>query len=322
MLNLDYSFLVGHIRALEAKLLNDSQLNRMVEAHDARSAYQVLNDTDFQDELASFPNLKDFASLLENSLLNTKKLILKTVNDPEEIKTLFVWYDFYNFKVVCKAYLKQESFDSVKHLLSPFGNEAFDVFKNLFYDERSYENWSGIKDEVLAVYSKDKDLMVVDSIADRAMFVSLLKFAEDLNSDLLKKYYQKLIDCINAQTALRNLNKASDRPEIFIEGGEILSIDWQKDPQQIKNNVIKVFSSDNIIKDFEDHNNYILLQKEMGDLLFHFMKETRYLTDGILPVIGYWYTRVHSAEIIRAVLVAKMNKLSSSEIRKSIKKLV
>lgn len=60
MFNEEYLFATGVIRSREAKLLDATDIERMVDAKTVEEALKVFNDTDYADELPDIEKPEDF----------------------------------------------------------------------------------------------------------------------------------------------------------------------------------------------------------------------------------------------------------------------
>lgn len=98
----EYAYAVGRLRALEARMLNDAQITRMVEASDLQSAFLVLGETPYAEKIDRLPHPFDFEELLKQELISTKRLLDNLAPKNEILDVIFKKYDYHNLKVLLK----------------------------------------------------------------------------------------------------------------------------------------------------------------------------------------------------------------------------
>ena len=325
----DYGYAIGVIRALETKLLSSMQYNRMMDSNNAKDAYTILNDTDFSDFLVDHPSVYDFEKVLEKSLISTKNFLIKITPNNYVLDGMWKWYDIYNLKTVLKGFLYQSELNSLKDYLSPLGtidNQKIInfVFKNQKISE--LEHFLEVKTQAEKIYEEKKDFRFIDFTFDKFLFDFMLQWIHKIK--LLRewdfpmlKFIKKKIDITNLQNSLRltEQDKEIFAEFIFIPGGNLEIEDFlsEKNKKEMLTSMLKP----SIINDFFENKDYRLLKKQLDDVLIDLMHNTRYISEGPIPVIGYWWARRNASDIIRSILVGKINNVHQEKIRKYTKKI-
>ena len=96
----EYYYGTGRIRALEARMLTSAQVARMAAAADFESAFAVLSETPYAENLPKLKPAFDFEDLAELELLSLRKLKDYLAPENEIIFALFKKYDYLNSKIL------------------------------------------------------------------------------------------------------------------------------------------------------------------------------------------------------------------------------
>ncbi|MFH1387634.1 MAG: V-type ATPase subunit [bacterium] len=90
----EFTYAVGRIRALEAQLLDESQIIRLVDAKDFETAFLVLRENaNYAEKIDRLPDSFDLEALLENELLWTKSLLADLAPGNKFLTVLWKKYD-------------------------------------------------------------------------------------------------------------------------------------------------------------------------------------------------------------------------------------
>ena len=72
----DYPYIFGLFKSLEGKLLNPNDIERMVDAKDAQTAFRVFNDTEYADNLLEVEP-QEFKKALGDDLKQTRDGVME-----------------------------------------------------------------------------------------------------------------------------------------------------------------------------------------------------------------------------------------------------
>ncbi len=321
----DYGYIIGVIKALESKLFMHSHYDRMIESKTAADAYVILNDTDFAEDLNSFPNVKDYEEVLEKSLLKTKDYISKTIPNDIVLDWVWKWYDFYNVKLLIKASVKNKTFEDVQNMLSVFGSIDKTDLRDFVFGNKEIEIFGEVKQTAIKAYNETQNIKYIDFIFDKAMFEYMLNWSKKTWSSLVKSFVRKLIDTTNVSTWLRMSKEERETISelVFINGGGVIeSSSFMQDDDKVEKVILEIVKDVKSFEKIKTDGDYKLLDKISNDVITEFMRETKYESEGPEAIIGYWWAREKSSEVIRSVLVWKINWIDNEEIRKSTKNLL
>jgi len=306
----DYAYIVGRLRALNTRLLSVNLVERMIDADSAADAFRILNDLTFLSGCIGDSTVKDFQSVLSGGTQKMLNLINRMSPNPETSRFLNLKFDFYNLKVALKARLTQRGYADIKQDDLPV---ISDSMKNIL-------------DVVYSAYESNSDPQIVDLIVDNHFLEESLALAKKLNSQLTISYIKRLIDFTNLKTLIRckELKKSVEYLDsVLLSGGniseEVFSGNHSKNYDEIRASVESKLHSDDLVTamdEFISEGTLIILEKRMSELLERFMKQADRMSFGPEPVFAFFRRFENHIQILRSILVGKLNQLSAEEIRK------
>ena len=318
----DHYYITGLIRTLESKLLKKSQRTQMLDSSSAAEAYIILNDTDYSEVLNEFQDVTQYEKMIEKSLLETKRRLKSSCLDKQILNILWFYYDVYNAKTCVKAALQNKPFDTISSLLSSYGAIDKKQIRDFAFSNYYLSQFSLAKTKAENLYSQFKDIRFVDFVFDKVLFEKMLQWSNELSSDLITDLIKKWIDVNNAQISLRldGADKNEIGEYIFIPGGNIPVKHFSSHGEESKMILSKLFTANDAISEsLEKSNTFQLLEKHSSDVLTKFMNKVRYVSDGPEVVFAYWWARKKSSEVIRTILMGKLNDIDNEAIRKNLK---
>jgi len=216
-----YTFIIGVIRAMEARLLTTDFFSKLIKANSLEGAYDLLKGTEYSEFISS-----DIDSI-ENIMKGKNQWLFDFIEKysfHHHISSLLrLEYDYHN----CRILLKEKIFEielsdnlldygtiDKKTIISIFEKEEYFLFSEIM--ERSLV-------DAVEKYYETKNSLVIDLILDRGLMMDLLKISENLNSPIIIDFYKGKIDCFNFQILSRLQGKVSKniRDLLFMRGGSI-----------------------------------------------------------------------------------------------------
>lgn len=320
----DYYYITGLVRTLESKLLKKSQRTQMLDSHSALEAYLVLNDTDYAEAVNEFKDVNKYEAMIEKSLLETKRQLKSSCLDPQVLNIIWFYYDVYNAKTCLKAALQNKPFDDIISLLSSYGAIDKTQIRDFAFSNSYLPQFPLVKTKAENLYSQFKDIRYVDFVFDKILFEKMLEWSRELSSELIENLVKKWIDVNNVQISLRldAPTKNEIGEYVFIPGGNIPIKSFSGHGEENKAIASRLFEGNEAMFDaLEQENSFQLLEKQSSDLLTKFIKKARYISEGPEVVFGYWWARQKSSEVIRTILIGKLNDIDNEKTRKNVKKL-
>jgi len=326
----DYAYAAGRIRAREAKLLDKSRFDRMLEAPDAEEAYKILAEAEYGMGTDSSKNVYAFDMLLADEMKKTYALLSEIAPDKEVVEAFRKRYDFFNVKVLLKAELSNQE---IPPILVETGTHSVSEIVRIIR-ERNYDELDPVmKEAVLEVYdvfSRTRDPQAIDLIMDRALY---RRFYEDLKS-IGNAFAGELADIIVDTTNIkmfaraRSLNRSlSFIGSILLDGGKIDKAvyfnNYDKPVNDFINDLSKTEYGSEMLKSLKTggNENIQALEKALDDYLMKFIHRARLVTMGIEPFIAYLFAKETEIKNVRIILTGKINQLSNDLIRERLRSI-
>lgn len=322
----NYLFATGKIRYLETKLLNQTDLERIIDAPDINSAFRVFYDTDYAEHL--FERKPDeFETVILDDLLENKKLLFQIVPDKDLIKFLLLEYDFYNLKVIFKEKLFKEDFD---YLLIPLGYFDISTLKKIILENEKIK----IDQEIYEVINEANNYLTekllpyqIEFFFDRKYFSLFKKLAKKLKNQFIIGFANLRIDLTNLKIFLRLKNLKKDvevLKEALVGSGKIKTEDFINFYDKDLEIAFKYFSKflppqfEKYTSEYLEGKKLWLLEKRFMRIGIDYLKRAKYIAYGPEIVVAYFYTKKNINRNVRLIMNGKMNEIDREILRERI----
>jgi V/A-type H+-transporting ATPase subunit C len=246
----------------------------------------------------------------------------------EEIRHLFrIPYDFHNAKLLLKRRL---SGIETPITLSEFGTIPRDVIQDAF----DTENFNPLPEfmreavgQAMAHHYLKKDLKSMEFIIDNLEYGALRTLVQKISIPFLSAFVAAKIDLTNIATFLRikYFETQDSVVEAIIEGGTLDFLFFMKLMGETFESVAALFRNspyheivDLGTRKILESGSFSALDRETENYLMRFMKHTRYITFGAEPLFAYFAAREQDLNIIKMILVGKLNELSKDDMRERL----
>lgn len=328
--NHNYAYINGRIRALETRLITPNLVERMIDAETPEKTFRILNDITFLSGSLGEYEAADFQKVLVLGLQKMVRLFGKMAPYPEVLEFLWIKYDFHNLKVVLKANLTGRGFADVSHALIDLGGRSKAEWEEYLGSGKITpltRDMMETIEEARQHYEQNKNPQAVDFIIDKHYLQEMLAMAESLKSPLLVHYLKRLIDFTNLRTALRCYLLKWERATteyLFIEGGHVWKeafLAYDKGAAALRQALERKMHSDDLLTVLDTYlqeKNLLAAEKKITELQQEFMREAGKISFGPEPVFAFFWRFENHLQILRSILVGKLNKLPAEEIQKQL----
>lgn len=322
--NIDYYLATGLVRTREDKLVTSEALERMISADSAKSAYSILTEFDYADELLVVDQPEMYESVITHDLLQVRDFLTEMTDDPVIHGILFSDFDFHNIKL----FIKEALFDvDLSEHVSTAGFYNPSVLKDDLtgeLDMSRYERELGrLLVEIRAELLEGGDVTseFVDSFVDSKMFSYRLHLAKKTGVSFLIDLSQRYVDLANMRLVIRARSLGRDISFVekrFVEGGT-MNYSWFKDHFDMSEE--DVVSVELAVQNIDE----MFVEPYMANSLADFEKNIeRYearlsrnaLKSALGPEVIYGYVKLKMARQrdIRRVMSGKLNNVDSEMV--------
>lgn len=335
----DYSFITGQIRAQESKLLTQAQIDRMVGAGSADEAFGVLVESNYAEYIDESTTVKDFHQILEQGLFETKEMILKGTNNEQGLWFLWLQYDINNLKRALKAKLLEGATELTNFTdgngysrLGMIDQREIEevVFRSAAHRRIPFVIHAAVQNAEKIMNDKG-DFVFVEYALDKALgkfFMDLRNNRIKDNTVFVKRLVRHWVDGINVKSLTRGLVIREEMPpeESWLVGGNVAYFDAQK----IKDTagLVQYLSRTKYSKyleevDASDAEGLLYkIEKATDQYLLEYLRwENLGASPGLVIPISYFERRLHNSKVIKLIMYAKMNGLSTEKIYEQLEHL-
>jgi V/A-type H+-transporting ATPase subunit C len=296
----------------------------ILETADAPGVLNMLSDTVYAEDLAEVRDESKFETVMTHELARTYGLFRDLSLDPELTDLFFLRNDVHNLKVLLKAkyaharpdpYLLDPGlFESVT-LKQMIEKEDFRVLPQVIQE--------GVR-EAMTQFDQRKNPQVVDIILDEALYSLLLETARSRKDSFLEELFRMEIDLTNLKTFVRLKIRARGREQLqeallaggFLPTERLLTLfdgTLEQFAQGLRNTRYGRAIADGIAN-WKEHAQLTYLEKLFDDYLLDYLKQAKYITFGLEPLVGYLLAKETEIRNIRTILVGKFNNLPKQQI--------
>jgi V/A-type H+-transporting ATPase subunit C len=319
-----FAYAVGRIRALETKLLDNSQLERINEAADLTEALTKLGETEYAPVVAGLKQPQQFEPALNAELGRVARLVRELSGDAPEFQVFLRRYDLQNLKLILK-----------KPTVAASGLSNLGLWEPEWLLKRMAEGDLAdfppeirqAVEEAQNAFSRSGDGQEIDRILDSAWFSYGSQILTAGISPLLTSWWAALIDLTNLRTFIR-LRLIGMTPvdfeKFFIANGQ-LSRDSFRELWEQPNEKVALWLAktpyDQISGDQAANlNSLSRLEREFDNYLISLMAAAKLNAFGIEPLIAYFLAKEQEVKVLRLILVGKINQVANAEIKERLRR--
>jgi len=330
MIASNYAYASGKIRALEPQILDATDAERMVSAPDFDSAFKVLNDTDYADNLLDVKP-HNYRDALHGDYKQLYQMLIKLIPDRDLFKFLYIKRDFLNLRVLFKAkYHNIENFDEMLDQETVYKPESL---KEFVFNQKDL----GLDDEIKEIILKaDRKFAInaepeyIDSRLTYLQFELEGKFVKKMKNKFISGLYKLLIDQANILSFLRakRLKFSKERiQEHLIFGGNIKVEVLVKVYEKSIEDLMKIISQhyDKIIS--AEGDKYIqsdllyIFEKSLEDFQIRYLQKAKQIAYGPEIVVAYYFAKRNAVRNTRIIMTGKLNNMPVEEIKSTIRQI-
>lgn len=338
----DYIYISAKIRTLEPRILDRNDIERMVNATSLANAFQVLNDTDYGDNLLGVEP-ENYREALMDDLQQLHDFLQKNTPDQNLFKLMMLPRDFVNLKFYFKAKLFGVDVDKYIEANATYqAKRSKDLaFENhINYPEAMKAYINGEKNQTLDQDIKDVIDKTLKSVNEKSrpddVDAILTQHYYDLSLDLAKKIKNKFIldyTKMNLNTAnilillrARRLKLTKERLESkLIKGG---GIDTRRMLACYPDEISKLRSFVNAnfdlkvseaFDDFCENNKLFKIERALENHKAGYAKQTKMKTYGPEVMFAYFLAKMNANANTGIILTGKLNNVPIEEIKKTLR---
>lgn len=327
-----YLFPTGAIRAIEKRLFDNNDMERMIDAEDAGKSFKIFNELSYADELLDMKDPEQYREVLAHDLKQVRDYLLSIAPNQNVGELMFASHDFHNFKTAFKAKLEDKT--EVEGF-SEAGMIDIAKLKEIIFDENAKtslpEHYEKLIRDAKQELESAQEPQEIDSYFDKKYFTFTLQKAKEIKEKYLVYLVENQIDIANAKIIIRS--KLLDRSFEEVEKDLVDSKNWKLDKLKDRYNeglegavnfVKQNFLNEIILKELNDlveSKDFWRLEQTFDNYLMDVVKEAKIRTDGPVPMVGYFLAKKNAMKNIQIIMAGKVNNIEPEEIKKRVRNL-
>jgi len=318
-----YYYSASRIKSLEASLLSEVQLERLLSAKDEEEAFKVMHDT-FLAPYITHPKKTQLSRVFRKCITQTKQLIESITPEPELTDFLWIRYDYYNLKTIIKgkkAGLSDDEIIENCYFAGKYNPEQLLQAVNAGDLQRIFLDFQKAYDQAMGV----KEVYKIDIIMNLAYFNTISQWSLETKNIFVREYVQIVIDLYNIKTQLRiqSLKENMTFPDVFASGGTVTRAELGT-----KEQIFEAFTKfggrehwKEAVEEYKKNKHYSMIEKAADDYIVIFLKEKSIDIFSPATLFAFFRARKNNIDVIKTILVAKDSGVSEAEIRFMLRRL-
>lgn len=325
----DYAYATARIRAVETRLLDQTALDRMMDAGSAEDALKVLLDAQYGLSGSDLVQVSSFELLLSAEMDKCYRLLAEVMPNPEVLELFRFRTDYLNAKVLMKAIFQEKA---VTEGLSEGGLIPVPKLSRMIQD-RQYSGMNDIMREAIVeatdAFSRAADPQVIDLILDKAVFRQMREEAALWNNEWLNELIDLTIDAANIRVFFRGrlIGKGWDFfKRALPAGGTIRSGIWaelaDKPVESFVEAVRYSWFGETVGRGFEGYKagkGISWLEKQLDDRLMAHIRKAKFVAMGVEPMIGYLFAKETEIRNVRIIMTGKVNRIPQDVVKERLR---
>ena len=325
----DYLYAAGVIRHLENKLLNPTDIKRMMDAPDLASAFKVFHDTDYFDNVLDVKPV-EFIKALDADLVQAKRKIQEMAPSEELVEFLFMRYDFHNLKLLLKEKYSQSNLSGY---LSPLGNESADKLKALINNEKNIDVLRYLKRALAYIQEnlpKEASPQAIDRSSDQAFFIEYGQLAKKFGSQWISDLVRLQIDMANLKVFIRSKRLNYEKSELLFElvpGGNVQKdffvklLDMPEEEALAGLRLHLPLNARNLLDNYLKTKSLEELERDLENLELDYVRKVKFIDYGPELIIAYYLAKKNAIRNVRLIMTGKLNNINAREIEKRVREI-
>ena len=315
----EYICLSAVLRAKEARLLNKSQLDRMLSEREFSDACRVAAEGGYED--MSGMDVNGVNAALARYRAGEVGEISEMVPDPMVLNLFRMKYDYHNAKVLVKS---GGDLEKNKHLISDSARFSAEKLLEVYQAEEGNGGLprgcaDAIRDARNAL-ARTGNPQLADFILDKAYFAELLAEAAKSKKTYITDYVRMQIDQANLRSVIRTAGMAH-REELLdkalIEGGTI-GVAELIEAAESKERLVDLYASTELAKAAATAD-LSLFEREADKAMQEYMLRVNYVPFGPEVLMEYLSALEYEITALRIILTGKLMGLPEAKLRERLR---
>ena len=319
MRDLDYTFAVARIRALENALISNADIERLMACPDEEKCKQVLLEKGWGDGNADI----GITELLELERHKSWETLKDVAPDMAVFDVFFIHRLYHNLKaaiqLICTDLEHQKVFYENSQIS---GEDLVEILKNHEYHKLPY-NMPKVAEEAYNIMLKTRDGQLCDIIVDRGAMETVIALGNSCGVEIIRRYAEFIVAVANIKIALRGqkTNRTLDFMLRSMAPCSVLDINRLAQAAMTSREAIVEYLRGTAAGEGAKliNESAAAFERWCDNRLIEIIKDEKNKAFSAGPLAAYFLARQIEIQTVRMILTGKQNKFTDQAIQERLR---
>ncbi len=321
MNDLEYTYAVARIRALEASLLTDSFIDQLVNCQSEKQCLELLSERGWGDTGAGL----DAAAMLKKEEEKTWEVIRDTAPDLSVFDVLSYSKVYHNLKAAIKEICTEVHNENIFYNdCSIPGKEMLSIVENKEF-ERLPGNMAAAAQDAYDTLLHTRDGQLCDVIIDRAALEAIYEAGCNAEDEIIRNYAESTVAIANIKIAVRAQKTGKSlefMKRAMAECGDISVEQLSKAALSGMDAICEYLAGTSYAGGAQAlEESPSAFERWCDNRMIETIKPQKYNTFSVGPLVAYQIARENEIKTVRIILTGKQNEFPEEAIRERVREM-
>lgn len=321
MKDLEYTYAVARIRALEASLINSTVIEQLLACSNEEQCLQILSEKGWGDNETE----KDAAAMLKLEEEKAWKVIAEVAPDMAVFDVLSSAKLYHNLKAAVKQVCTEGKYD---HIFYDDCSIPGDVMVQIVENKEFYRlpgNMAEAGQEAFNTLLRTRDGQLCDLIVDKAALEAIYEAGQKSDAEIIKNYAESTVAIANIKIAVRSAKtgKSLDFMKRAMAECDSLHVDQLAKAATGGVDAVKEYLLDTSYAEGAAalEESASAFERWCDNRMIETIKPQKYKAFSAGPLVAYLLARENEIKTVRIILTGKQNDFPDEAIRERIREM-
>lgn len=321
MNDLEYTYAVARIRALEASLLTDSVIDQLVNCQNEKQCLELLSEKGWGDHDTPL----EASAVLKREEEKTWEVIREVAPDLSVFDVLSYSKVYHNLKAAIKEVCTEVRNENIFYDdCSIPGEEMLQIVQNKEF-ERLPGNMPAIAQEAYDTLLHTRDGQLCDVIVDRGALDAIYEAGRSAKDEIIQNYAESTVAIADIKTAVRSqrTGKSLDFMKRAMAECESISVDQLAKAALAGPEAIGEYLSGTTYAEGAQalEESPSAFERWCDNRMMETIRPQKYNAFSVGPLVAYQLARENEIKTVRIILTGKQNAFPDEAIRERVREM-
>lgn len=321
MNDLEYTYAVARIRALEASLLTDSFIDQLVNCQSEKQCLELLSERGWGDTETGL----NAAAMLKKEEEKTWEVIRDTAPDLSVFDVLSYSKVYHNLKAAIKEVCTEVHNENIFYNdCSIPGKEMLSIVENKEF-ERLPGNMATAAQDAYDTLLHTRDGQLCDVIIDKAALEAIYEAGRNAEDEIIRNYAESTVAIANIKIAVRAQKTGKSlefMKRAMAECGELNVEQLSKAALSGMDAICEYLTGTSYAGGAQAlEESPSAFERWCDNRMIETIKPQKYNTFSVGPLVAYQLARENEIKTVRIILTGKQNEFPEEAIRERVREM-